>query len=159
MRSYWILALLLVLTGVALAQQQETNFPVGPQYLVTVPYGSVLQPIETPSISPSQPTGPVSPQTGEPLPITVPGIPGAANLGAVYWGEPNEAVQVMEPPAPNPLPQGFFDVGVWALTSDQALHQQGYGMTLVQAARYWKKHKLHAAHVYTNEDLKHLPQG
>jgi hypothetical protein len=152
-------SLLLLFCGVMAAQQIQTNFPVGPQYMVTAPNGAILQPLETPSTSPSQPMGLVSPQTGQLLSPYIPGVPGAANLGAIYWGEPNPVVEVIEPPPSNALPQGYFDTGVAAITTDQTLRSEGYGMSLVQAARYWKQHKLHATHVYTNEDLKHLPNS
>lgn len=152
-------SLFLLLSGIVAAQQTQTNFPVGPQYLVTEPNGSILQPLETPSTSPSQPMGLVSPQTGESLSPYVPGVPGAANLGAIYWGQPNSVVDVVEPPSSNPLPPGYFNTGVQGIATDQLLRSEGYGMTLVQAAHFWRNHKLHATHVYTNDDLKHLPNS
>src|SRR5690348_12148129 len=68
----------------ALAQNRETNFPVGPQYLVTTPSTLFLQPIATPSASAAQMLGMVSPQTGLAEPITINGEP--ANLPSIYWG-------------------------------------------------------------------------
>jgi len=169
MRFTCMLGVVLVLCGIAIAQQPETNFPAGPQYLITQPYPTLLQPIATPSYEPWVQSGIVSPQTGEagpimiaspqtgenaPVTITIP-----AYLPSVYWGYPPPGeVEVAPEPveAPRNLPEGYFDTGVTAIASSSWLRDRDYGMTLAQAARYWKEHKLHAAHVYTNQDIERL---
>jgi hypothetical protein len=156
MRFAYVLGFVLILGGVAVAQQPETNFPVGPQYLITQPYPTILQPIATPSYEPWVQSGVVSPQTGEAGPVTIT-IP--AYLPSIYWGypPPGEVEVVPEPvEAPPNLPEGYIDTGVGAIASSGWLHEHDYGMTLAQAARYWKEHKLHATHVYTNQDIERL---
>jgi len=89
MRPSRILVLLFVLTvliGVSVAQ--DTNFPVGPQYLVTSGNPMLLRPIATPSMSLS---GATSAGTSE-VPSPVQFQPFApvetvVYLGNVYWGE------------------------------------------------------------------------
>ena len=158
MRLVCGVAVILMACSVALAQQAETNFPVGPQYLITQPYPAMLQPIATPSLEPWQPTGVVSPQTGEagPVLITVP-----AYLPSVYWGyEPPGSVQIVPEPEPAPvpgnLPADYIDVGVSDVATPAWLNEHDYGMSLVQVARYWKEQHLRATHVYTNEDIERL---
>jgi len=155
MRLTYLLPLLVVLSGIAVAQQQETNFPQGPQYLITTPSPTILQSIETPSMSPSEQPGVLSPQTGyaEPVPAYLPGI---------YWGWnilPTVQYAPVTVPVPNGFPPGYNDVGVWGTATGQWLHEHDYGMTLAQAARYWKEHKLHATHVYTNADIDRMRGG
>jgi len=156
MRFTYVLGFILILGSVAAAQQPETNFPVGPQYLITQPYPTILQPIATPSYEPWEQSGVVSPQTGEagPVMITIP-----AYLPSIYWGYPPPGeVEVISEPAPTPrnLPQDYMDTGVSAIATPGWMHDHDYGMTLAQAARYWQQHKLHATHVYTNQDIERL---
>lgn len=160
MRLACLFLLIVTMVGVAAAQQPETNFPVGPQYLITQPYPSILQPIATPSLEPWQPSGVVSPQTGEagPVMITIP-----AYLPWVYWGYvPVGAVAVVPQPKPesepvqSELPEGYMNVGVSAIASPTWLHDHDYGMSVAQVARYWKAQRLHATHVYTNADIERL---
>jgi hypothetical protein len=158
MRFAYVLGLVLIIGGIAVAQQSETNFPVGPQYLITQPYPAILQPIATPSYESWQQSATVSPQTGEdaPVMITVP-----AYLPWVYWGypPPGESEVAAEPEpaeAPRNLPQDYIDTGVSAIATPGWMHDHYYGMTLAQAARYWREHKLHASRVYTNQDIERL---
>jgi hypothetical protein len=158
MRFLCVIAFLLAFGGLAVAQQPETNFAVGPQYLITQPYPTILQPIATPTDEPWQPTGVVSPQTGEagPVMITVP-----AYLPSIYWGypPPGEVEVVPEPEpeqVPNNLPPGYIDTGVSAVATPTWLKDHDYGMSLAQVARYWRAQHLHATHVYTNKDIDQL---
>jgi hypothetical protein len=160
MRLAPVMGFILIIGGIAVAQQPETNFPVGPQYLITQPYPTILQPIATPSMAPSQASGVVSPQTGEagPVMITIPAYP-----PSVYWGYPpsGEVDAVPEAasesaPEPRNLPENYVDTGVTAFATPTWLHQHDSGMSLAQAARYWKEHKPHATHVYTNQDIERL---
>lgn len=158
MRFACLVGLLLGMVGMVAAQQPETNFPVGPQYLVTQPYPTILQPIATPSYEPWEPTGVVSPQTGEAGPVMI-NVP--AYLPSVYWGyAPPGAVEIAPQPepvqAPNKLTAGHVDTGVSAIATPSWLLEHDNGMPLAQAARYWKAQHLHAAHVYTNKEIDRL---
>ena len=160
MRFAHVLGVVLVLGGIAVAQQPETNFPVGPQYLITQPSPTLLQPIATPSNEPWWPPGVVSPQTGEAGPVMI-AIP--AYLPSIYWGYPPPGEVKMVPasasesaPAPSNLPPDYFNTGVAAIATPGWLREHDSGMTLAQAARYWKAHKLHATRVYTNQDIERL---
>jgi hypothetical protein len=160
MRFACLFSLMVAMGGIAAAQQRETNFPVGPQYLITQPYPNILQPIATPSLEPWQQPGVVSPQTGEAGPVMI-NIP--AYLPWVYWGyAPPGAVEVVPEPEPESvpaqvgLPQGYVNLGVSAIASPGWLHDHDYGMSVAQVARYWKAQHLHASHVYTNTDVEQL---
>lgn len=161
MRLACVIALIFTFGGIAAAQQPETNFPVGPQYLITQPYPTILQPIATPSYEPSEPSGVVSPQTGEAGPVTIT-IP--AYLPSVYWGYtppgavevPTQPVQAASAPASNNLPSGYVDVGVSTFATPNWLNGHDYGMSVAQAAQYWKAKRLHAARVYTNKDIERM---
>lgn len=158
MRVACLFALVLFAAGDAVAQPQETNFPVGPQYLVTTPSSLFLQPIATPSLSPDQQFGVTSPQTGEAGPITVP-VP--VNLPFTYWGWTVPAVVGIVPePVPVPVPSGFpsdfVNVGVTAIATRGWMLDRDYGMSLAQAARYWKAHAAQVVRIYTNDDIERL---
>jgi hypothetical protein len=160
MRFACLFSLILAVAGMAAAQQQETNFAVGPQYLITQPYPTILQPIATPSMEAWQQPGVVSPETGVAGPVMI-NIP--AYLPWVYWGyTPPGAVQLVpgpEPlaePVPSGLPQGYINLGVTAIATPIWLHDHEYGMSLAQVAQYWKAQHLHATHVYTNADIERL---
>ena len=104
MRVHRVLLPLLVLVGFSVAQ--DTNFPVGPQYLVTIGNPMLLRPIATPSLSLSGKTlagtsevpTPTEPPAFAPLETVV-------YLDNVYWGEhkPDEVVaRRIEPPIMSP---------------------------------------------------------
>lgn len=160
MRFACLFSLMIAMIGIAAAQQPETNFPVGPQYLITQPYPNMLQPIATPSMQPWQQPGVVSPETGEAGPVMI-NIP--AYLPWVYWGYPPPGeVEIAPEPEPeaerasSKLPQGYVNVGVSAVATSSWLQRHDYGMSVAQAARYWKAQHLHANHVYTNADIERL---
>lgn len=158
MRLSCLVGILLIVGGMAFAQQPETNFLVGPQYLITQPSPTLLQPIATPSYEPSQPSGVLSSETGVAGPVTIT-LP--AYLPSVYWGYPPPGeVEVSSQPEPasaaNSLPPGYVDTGVDAIATPSWLHDRDYGMSPAQAARYWKAQHLHATHVYTNKDIDRI---
>jgi hypothetical protein len=109
----------------------------------------------------------VSPQTGEAEPISIPAVPGPANLAQIFWGDwmqpnangPVGDIEVTSKQLPHNLPSSILDVGVTSMTNDQSLREQGFGVTLAEAASYWKTHRPHGAHVYTNSDLQRLHGG
>jgi hypothetical protein len=87
------LVLLPVLAGICFAQ--DTNFPVGPQYLITNGTPLTIRPIATPSLSLGEAhpfvadvnaAGPLAEQTA-----SVASAPHDTFLGAVYWGEHKDA--------------------------------------------------------------------
>jgi hypothetical protein len=86
MRLQPFLVLLVVLVGICAAQ--ETNFPVGPQYLVTMGNPMLLRPIATPSLSLGEQT--LAGTTEVPRPVELPAFAPDETivyLGKVYWGD------------------------------------------------------------------------
>src|SRR5215469_10856919 len=143
------------------AQSRETDFPVGPQYLVTTPSTIFLQPIATPSASAAQMLGMVSPQTGQAEPVSINGEP--ANLPAIYWGwtSPGQTtIWVAASPAlSGGLPAGFLDLGVSAIVTDEWLREFQRNNSVAEASRYWKTNTNRATHLYTNADIDRLRPG
>jgi len=100
MRLHRVLLPLLVLVGFSVAQ--DTNFPVGPQYLVTIANPMLLRPIATPSLSLSGETLAGTsevPTIHEPPPFAP--LETVVYLDNVYWGEhkPDEVVARRVEPA------------------------------------------------------------
>jgi len=166
MRLHLALALLVLLSGAATAQ--DTNFPVGPQYLIT---GSplVLHSIATPSLDLNAPPASITAEgSGEAEAVLAPAASqNQANLQQIFWGtpaatEPAESSGEVEVTAPQPdftLPPSFFDGGVTAMVTDRSLAGEGYGVTLAQAAAFAKAHRKPGSHVYTNDDIARLHGG
>jgi hypothetical protein len=169
MRISAYVSCLFLLAGLSVAQ--DTNFRPGPQYLDTFPPGTYLAPIATPSLTfPAMKSSAevaaeeqtMGVQTSAPLP-EIDYVPG---LSGVYWGVPAESTYYDQAPPEevsasgphNLLPQGFMDLGVWKVTSQRALQLQGYGLSLVQASRYWKAHEPAITPLYTNADIAKLPK-
>ena len=140
------------------AQSRQTDFPVGPQYLVTTPSTLFLQPIATPSASPAQMLGVVSPQTGQAEPITINNQP--VSLPAIYWGwtSPGQTSVWMgfSPALSSGLPSDFIDLGVGAIVTDEWFREFQRNSNVAEASRYWKTHTNRAARVYTNADIDRL---
>jgi hypothetical protein len=170
MRIHSILALLLLLVGISAAQ--DTNFPTGPQYLMT--FGSPLfaRPIATPSLSLDSPPFPEVGPTAAVAPsseavATTPTerqylVNLQPNLFPIFYGQPRlSAVAVSfneggeeESASSRPILAGIADSSVVALIDVQSLRERGYGVTLPEAARYRGAHKASAAHHYTNADIE-----
>jgi len=113
MRLKSALILLPVLLGISFAQ--DTNFPVGPQYLITIGSPMTLHSIATPSLSlgEAQPfveavsTTQVTPEEVAP----VPSAPSDTFLGSVYWGEHKDNVIVgrrLETPSMTPTQTALY---------------------------------------------------
>ncbi len=168
-----IFCCLLVLAGVSAAQ--DSNFPVGPQYLMN--YGSPIfaRPIATPSLSldsslldRSVVASEMTPQdnvaaTENEAVAAVPEFLPQADLFPIYYGAPRVSfieVSFREPGEKsavlNPLPISFVETGVVELTDTQSLRLRGYGVTLPEAAAYWKAHHVSPPRVYTNADTERL---
>ena len=144
MRIFVCACCLLLLAGTCSAQ--DTNFPVGPQYLMT--FGSPLfaGPIATPSLSLE--TALPEAGTSEPSATQIPTeqyqtisntleLQRQQYLPSVYWGTPLVSVveiSFREPEgegSPHPaLPASITESGVIALTDANALRQRGYGVKL-----------------------------
>jgi hypothetical protein len=159
--------LLLALAGLAAAQ--DTNFPVGPQYLVTSGLSPLfLHPIATPSFSLDGPLPTPSPVTeitakaDEQTYEVVSAIleeQRKTGLLSIYYGLPQPSVVAIalgEPAEVTRPASSIVDLGVAEFTSAQALRQRGYGVTIVEVAARSRAHKVSARHVYTNEDLERL---
>lgn len=154
-------AAVLELTMLASAQSRSTDFPVGPQYLVTTPSTLFLQPIATPSASPAQMLGMVSPQTGQAEPITINGQ--SANLPAIFWGWTSPGQTTVwagfSPVVFSGLPADFLDLGVGAIVTDEWLREFQRNNSVAEAARYWKTNTNRATRLYTNADIDRLRRG
>lgn len=160
MRSIWMLSVLLFVGGICAAQ--DTNFPVGPQYLMTTDSMQFLHPIATPSLSlnaplPSGPALPEAETTAEtPAYTQNPALETQADLFPIYYGYPRvSVVEVTEPEETPSLPESMTGV-MGGFTSASALEAQGYGAPLGEISSYWKAHKT-APRIYTNADIQRLP--
>jgi len=161
MRLASLSCLLIVLAGVSAAQ--ETNFPAGPQYLMTSGSPLLAQPIATPSLSfdSGLPSFQSLPQIGpvvENQPFTAnPEVQGP-NLFPVYYGYPmTSVVEITSAEPPRALPASITDVGVIGTTDAQSLRERGYGVPLGENATFWKTHRQRAPRVYTNADVQNRP--
>ena len=148
-----------VLVGISAAQ--ETNFPVGPQYLLT---GSPLlaRPIVTPTLSLDAPLPPIPslPQIGpvvndQPY-VPNPELANQPDLLSIYYGYPMPSVVELESTEPIELPASIVDTGVGEMTNVQSLLERGYGGTLGETASFWKSHAPRATRLYTNVDIERL---
>jgi hypothetical protein len=175
MRPSTIICLLLALAGISAAQ--DTNFPEGPQYLVTSNSPMFLRPIATPSLSLSSPPPGLSAPATEALPqppSPTAGLP-QPDLTRILWGEPKEAepasaeniaenvaenvIEITSAELPRSLPPSILDTGVTGLTTAQSLREFGYGVPLAETAQFYKTRKPHAPRVYTNADVQRLHQS
>jgi len=170
MRLAHLACLSLILTAFSCAQ--DTNYPVGPQYLITSGSPLLLRPIATPSLSFEAPPAiaPVPPAevsaAGQAV-YTPPRVPSTTDFSRIYWGAGNvaeiagEQVSEIEMTAeqPSALPPSIINVGVAEVMDARSLRLREYGVTLAEAAAFWKAHKTRPSHVYTNADLARLHGG
>jgi hypothetical protein len=180
MRLVILFCSLLVLTAISAAQ--DTNFSVGPQYLITSDSPMFLHSIATPTLSLSAPAPSVSAATTEAPaePSSAPAAPQfQPDLTRIYWRGPalNESVgknagenvnenvsenvsqnlgEITSAPLQGALPASILDTGVTGMTDAQSLHQRGYGVSVGESAAFWKAHKPHASRHYTNADVQRL---
>jgi len=180
MRLTTVFCLLLTLTAIGAAQ--DTNFSVGPQYLVTVDSPMFLRPIATPSLSLSTPPPSLNAPATEALPqppSPTAGLP-QLDLTRILWG-PKEAepkvgapegsepavggnvaenvIEINSAEPLRPLPASLIDTGVTGMTTAQSLREFGYGVPLGETASFWKAHKPHAPRIYTNADVQRLHES
>jgi hypothetical protein len=182
MRLASLVCVLLALAGISSAQ--DTNFPAGPQYLVTTGSPLFLRSIATPTLSLSAPPADLGAPGAESIPEPAspfvsnpnetaneaanPG-PSPSGLARIFYGvrpasgESNEnatdtvsEIEITSPQTPLVLPASIVDTGVTAMTDAQSLRVRGYGVPLGDTAAFWKTHKPSAARVYTNADVERL---
>jgi hypothetical protein len=174
MRLCTLICCSLALAAIALPQHslcQDTNFAAGPQYLITTDSTLFLRPIATPSMSlaPMPPPAPLESAVATEVPVSpTPGAPATPSLGLarVLWGNdwvdyatgaaPPVEIEVSSREPLRELPPSLFDPGTTALTNFQSLRELGYDVGVGEDAAYWKAHKPHATHVYTNSDIERL---
>jgi hypothetical protein len=174
-RRLFLLLTLVVFCGICIAQNQDTNFSTGPQYLANFGSPMFLQPISTPSLSlgsaqvavpefPSETTA-----VAEAAPAPAP--PQTSDLLHVYYGGPAESAQevsgelteanaseieITSVGVPSTLPSSIVNVGVMEMLDSRSFGEHGYGMGLAESAAFWKAHKPRAPRVYTNADVDRL---
>jgi hypothetical protein len=88
----------------------------------------------------------------KPVPVVVPvpatEVPTQSSLVELSAGQP-----------PANLPASLFDAGVTGTADAESLRSRGYGVPLGDTAAFWKAHKGHASHTYTNSDTQRLHGG
>jgi hypothetical protein len=161
MRLASLFCLLVLLVGVTAAQ--DSNFPIGPQYLIT---GSptFARPIATPTFSldtplPAIPDLPqIGPVIGNQPYIANPVVEQQPDLFPIYYGySMPSVVEIVDTEPPRELPASIVDAGVAGIVNAQSLSELGYGLPLGDTASYWKSHRPRAPRVYTNADIARLP--
>ncbi len=131
-------------------------------------YGPRFQhPLETPSLNLSaprseSPNAPATEHTGVPDAPAFGGLQNQSQVDEVYYGvspsglptAPTVEFVPVQPVAPSAY--GSFDAGVVAIASPSSLHDQGYGVSLADAAAYWRSHKPQVVRTYSNADINSL---
>ena len=161
MRLGTVLFSSLLLAGMCSAQ--DTNFSVGPQYLITSSSSPLfLRPIATPSLSfqPSPAPAPAietEPGTEAQPSAAPPAIQTQPDLTRIYWGGDTRVVIEMTGEEPVlALPASLLNIGVTGLVDAQGLRERGIGVSPAEAASFWKTHKPRPTRVYTNSDIERL---
>lgn len=163
MRVSHLVFLLVAFTAVSLAQ--ETNFSEGPQYL-SLTGTAMLRPIATKSFSldaplPALPSLPeVGPEvTTEPY-VSDPLLEHQPDLFSIYYGYPLiPVVELVATESTPELPPSISGIGFITLTDAQTLRELGYGITVAEAASFWRSRHGSTAHVYTNADIQRLSKA
>ena len=145
-----------------LSSNRDTNFSQGPQYLATGD-ATFSHSISTPirSLDAALPPVPSLPQIGPPVTdqtyVSNPDLRHEANLYPIFYGYPMISVVELTGAEPSqPLPASITGVGYTVIADPQTLRELGYGVTVGEAASYWKAHKPRVNHVYTNADIERL---
>jgi hypothetical protein len=160
--------LLFGMTLVGTSAAQDSNFAVGPQYLMN--YGSpmFMRPIATPTLSLSE-TAPVAMAAPEATSSVTnssnessAAVPQPSDLASVYWGsresgtavETGAVIEVSGTTPPTNLPASILNVGVQETVEAQELRERGVGVSVSEASAFWKAHKTRAVRVFTNRDVE-----
>jgi hypothetical protein len=158
MHQSTLLCFLVLLMTISVAQ--DTNFPAGPQYLRTSGSPLFAQSIATPSLSleaplpgiPSLPS--VGPAVNNQPYTSNPELAHQADLFPIYYGYPRiSAVELPSAELFRQLPANIIDFAVTGMTDVQSLHEGAYGLSLGEAASFWKIHKPNVARIITNRDI------
>jgi|ERR1022692_287863 hypothetical protein len=167
---------LIGLSGPGTAFGQDTNFARGPQYLMNPDSTNsrsplLARPISTPSLSFTGPPLEVGASNeteglvaGADTQTALAQPQPAPDLRPVYYGAPPATVIEVNVPENSSepsreVPASILDVGVWQMTTPQALRERGYGAALAEVAAYRKAHAGHATRIYTNADINRLHGG
>jgi len=155
--------LLFVFALIGIGAAQDTNFPTGPQYLITFDSPMFARPIATPSLSLDaplpdiQPLPEIVPVIGNQPYIPNPMLEHQPDLLPIFYGYAMPSVVELVSPESTPeLPQSITDAGVTRMIDVTSLREWGYGVTVGETASFWKSHKSHAPRVYTNADVDRL---
>ena len=167
MRIFAFLCVLFAL--VTLSAAQDTNFAVGPQYLMTSGSPLLARSIATPSLSLETPLpeGRANDASADHAAIaddellaSVLEFQRQTALASIYYGAPRVSlieISFREPSeARLAIPGSLIDSGVVELTDVQGLGLRGYGVTLAEVSAHWKSHRAAAPRRYTNEDIERL---
>ena len=153
----------LLLSLVGFVSAQDTNFSVGPQYLIPS-NAAFLRPIATPTYNLDAPLAPIPelPQVGEPVEnqpyIPDPLYQNGPDLYSIYYGYPLPSLVVLVSEEGTPLIPASLAEGTAGFVDSQSPIQMDYGVPLGDSASYWKAHRQAAAHLYTNTDVQRLQQ-
>ncbi len=157
------LACFLVFALVGIGTAQDTNFPTGPQYLITFDSPMFARTLATPSLSLDAPLPDIQslpeivPVIGNQPYIPNPVLERQPDLLTIFYGHTTPSVVELVSPESTPeLPRSITDAGVARLVDVQSLRDWGYGVTLGETASFWRSHKPHAPRVYTNADVDRL---
>jgi hypothetical protein len=160
MRFVHLLFLLAACCGISAAQ--ETSFAEGPAYL-SLTGTTMLRPIATPmlSLDASLPTVPNVPEIGPPVTgqpfVANPEVANQPDLFPIYYGYPPvPVIELVNTESTPELPASITGVGITTFMDEQTLQRSGYGVTVGEAAAYWKEHKPPVSRVYTNNDIQRL---
>ncbi|HLV86292.1 MAG TPA: hypothetical protein VKV39_04890 [Candidatus Sulfotelmatobacter sp.] len=107
--------------------------------------------LATPSMTPSQ-TAWYMDKVAQEVANPAPQSPAEPAAGSGF-------VEITSGQLPANLPASIMDPGVTGTANEQLLRERGYGAPLGDVAAYWKSHKGHALHIFTNSDLERLHGG
>jgi len=159
----------LVCLGFGIAGAQDTSFAQGPQYLAPSTGGGLFtQSIATPSMAvegtyPSLQMGESNATLGNAAgadlsTLTMEPEGDVVDLFTVYYGYPPlDLVSGPEESVAYSAEVGLRPRrGMGRVVTVGDLRRMGYGLTLGEAARYWKANATHAQRVYTNDDIQRI---
>jgi hypothetical protein len=141
------------------AAQQSSNFPVGPQYLITTNSPDLLRPIETPTLflEAPLPLVPSLPQIGPRVAgvpyVSNPALEGQPDLFPIFYGYPRpNVVEIVSPKQPLDLPASITDVGIANVPSASVLDDSQINRAAANSA----VSKSAPSRVYSNADIERL---
>lgn len=151
----------------SLPAAQEVLPAEGPSYLLPAANPMFARPIAPPTMSlqaemAPQPTPHEYDGSEFEVINATPELPPQADLYPIFYGTPPVQEIIVsfretaeERAAQSGLPLSIIQSGVVELTDAASLRLRGYGVTLPEAAAYWKTRKT-STRVYTNADIERL---